>query len=209
MERRGLRRRAHSRRGSGASRSRPFRRRSALRPGRHPLPDVAKLAETLGRWGIDSNVQVVAYDQGNGAYGARAWWLLRWLGHENVAVLDGGFAAWQEAGLPVSREPASRKPCTFTPRLEDGAFETAAQVQQALATKSIALVDARGADPSPARTRPSTRSPAIARRHEPPASRRISTPRAASCQRRNTVANGARSSARVRRRKSSLCAAQP
>src|SRR6476659_2872445 len=49
--------------------------------GRHPLPDVAKLAETLGRWGIDDSVQVVAYDQGNNVYGARAWWMLRWLGH--------------------------------------------------------------------------------------------------------------------------------
>jgi thiosulfate/3-mercaptopyruvate sulfurtransferase len=114
--------------------------------GRHPLPDVVKLAQTLGRWGIDANVQVVAYDQGNGAYGARAWWLLRWLGHENVAVLDGGLPAWQEAGLPVSREPGARQPRTFVPRVRDGAFVTAAQVQQALASHSIALVDARGAD---------------------------------------------------------------
>lgn len=116
------------------------------RTGRHPLPDVAKLVETLGRWGIDANVQVVAYDQGNGAYAARAWWLLRWLGHEQVAALDGGFAAWQEAGLPVSREPAARAPRTFTPRLEEGAFVSAGQVQQALANNSIMLVDARGAD---------------------------------------------------------------
>lgn len=114
--------------------------------GRHPLPDVAKLAETLGRWGIDASVQVVAYDQGNGAYGARAWWLLRWLGHEKVAVLDGGLAAWQEAGLPLSREPATRKQRTFTPHIKDGAFVTAAQLQQALASNSIALIDARGAD---------------------------------------------------------------
>jgi thiosulfate/3-mercaptopyruvate sulfurtransferase len=114
--------------------------------GRHPLPDVAKLSETLGRWGIDATTQVIAYDQGNGAYGARAWWLLRWLGHKKVAVLDGGLAAWQEAGLPVTREPASRKPRTFTPHLEEGAFLTAAQVQQALVDESIALVDARGAD---------------------------------------------------------------
>lgn len=114
--------------------------------GRHPLPEVAKLAETLNRWGIDADVQVVAYDQGNGAYAARAWWLLRWLGHEKVAVLDGGFAAWLEAGFPTSRDAASRTPRTFTPRLKEGAFFTAAQVQQALANNSITLVDARGAD---------------------------------------------------------------
>src|SRR6185437_9692476 len=55
--------------------------------GRHPLPAPGTLAETLGRWGIDSGVQVVAYDQGNGAYAARLWWLLRWAGHQKVAVL--------------------------------------------------------------------------------------------------------------------------
>jgi thiosulfate/3-mercaptopyruvate sulfurtransferase len=114
--------------------------------GRHPLPEIAKLAEAFSRWGIDDSVQVVAYDQGNGAYGARAWWLLRWLGHTSVAVLDGGFAAWKAAGLPVSREPATRKRRTFVARPNDTAFVTAAQVQQALAENSIALVDARGAD---------------------------------------------------------------
>jgi thiosulfate/3-mercaptopyruvate sulfurtransferase len=114
--------------------------------GRHPLPEIAKLTETFSRWGIDDNAQVVAYDQGHGAYGARARWLLRWLGHANVAVLDGGFAAWQAAGLPVSREPASRKRRTFVARPNDAAFVTAAQVQQALARNAIALVDARAAD---------------------------------------------------------------
>src|ERR1044071_2569880 len=78
--------------------------------GRHPLPDVTNFAATLGKWGIDNSVQVVAYDQGNGVYASRAWWLLRWLGHTKVAVLDGGFAAWQEAGLPVTRDPAQNTP---------------------------------------------------------------------------------------------------
>jgi len=114
--------------------------------GRHPLPDVAKLAETLGRWGIDDKVQVVAYDQGNGAFAARAWWLLHWLGHDKVAVLDGGLPAWQEAGFTLSTEPPARKPRHFRPRIREGAFLTAAQVQQALANDSIALVDARSAD---------------------------------------------------------------
>jgi thiosulfate/3-mercaptopyruvate sulfurtransferase len=114
--------------------------------GRHPLPDIAKLSKTLGRWGIDDNVQVVAYDQNNGMYAARAWWLLRWLGHTKVAVLDGGFAAWQEAGLPVSREVTARKPRTFTARANNAAFVTTAELQQALASNRISLIDARGAD---------------------------------------------------------------
>src|SRR5579885_3277440 len=73
--------------------------------GRHPLPDPERLAAAFGRRGIDRSVQVVAYDQGSGAMAARLWWLLRFLGHERAAVLNGGFAAWQAQGLPVSSEP--------------------------------------------------------------------------------------------------------
>jgi thiosulfate/3-mercaptopyruvate sulfurtransferase len=116
------------------------------RTGRHPLPDPAKLVETLGSWGIDAAVQVVAYDQGNGVYAARAWWLLRWLGHTNVAVLDGGFAAWQEAGLPVSTRPGVRAPRTFVAHTAEDAAVSTAQLQQALAAQDVALIDARGAD---------------------------------------------------------------
>jgi thiosulfate/3-mercaptopyruvate sulfurtransferase len=114
--------------------------------GRHPLPEVAKLAKTLSGWGIDNTVQVVAYDQGNGAYAARAWWLLRWLGHSRAAVLDGGLAAWQEAGYPLSQEVVARAPRTFTPHVVPHAFVTTAEVQQALAARNATLVDARGAD---------------------------------------------------------------
>ncbi|HEY1283848.1 MAG TPA: sulfurtransferase [Steroidobacteraceae bacterium] len=114
--------------------------------GRHPLPDPAKFAETLGRWGVGPDTQVVAYDQGNGAYAARAWWMLRWLGHTAVAVLDGGFAAWQEAGLPVTREPGRRTSRRFTARPGARAPLTAAEVEQALSHKAIKLIDARGAD---------------------------------------------------------------
>ena len=66
--------------------------------GRHPLPDRAKLAARAGQWGIAPGVQVVAYDAQGGPYAARAWWLLQWLGHSSVAVLDGGSAAWLAAG---------------------------------------------------------------------------------------------------------------
>ncbi|HEU4626137.1 MAG TPA: sulfurtransferase [Steroidobacteraceae bacterium] len=114
--------------------------------GRHPLPDVTAFAETLGRWGIDNTVQVVAYDQGNGVYAARAWWLLRWVGHSAVAVLDGGFAAWQEAGLRVSHDAPARAPRRFVPHVAAGAALSTAEVEQALMRNEIALVDARGAD---------------------------------------------------------------
>lgn len=70
--------------------------------GRHPLPTREALAATAGRWGIRPGVPVVAYDAQGGPYAARAWWLLRWLGHAEVAVLDGGPAAWQAAGGALS-----------------------------------------------------------------------------------------------------------
>ena len=114
--------------------------------GRHPLPDPAKFAETLGRWGVGPDTQVVAYDQSNGASAARAWWMLRWVGHRAAAVLDGGFAAWQEAGLPVTREPGQRTPRQFVARPAVRDTLTAAEVQQLLGRKAIKLVDARGAD---------------------------------------------------------------
>ena len=67
--------------------------------GRHPLPPVEELRRTFGRLGIDQHRQVVAYDQDTGMYASRLWWLLRWLGHDAVAVLDGGFAGWIAAGV--------------------------------------------------------------------------------------------------------------
>src|SRR5580698_3395689 len=69
--------------------------------GRHPLPGKAQFATLLGALGIDNDTQVIAYDQGNGALAARFWWMLRWVGHDAVAVLDGGFDAWRAAGGAV------------------------------------------------------------------------------------------------------------
>jgi thiosulfate/3-mercaptopyruvate sulfurtransferase len=119
--------------------------------GRHPLPPVGVLATAFSRFGIDAEVQVVAYDQGPGTYAARAWWLLRWLGHTRVAVLDGGFAAWQRARLPVSTEPAARPPRRFEVRPSAGWVVTTDAIAAALASGALArgeplLIDARGAD---------------------------------------------------------------
>jgi len=119
--------------------------------GRHPLPDPGVLADTFGRFGIDDAVQVVAYDQGPGAYAARLWWLLRWLGHGRVAVLDGGFAAWERARLPVSAAPAARPPRRFPARANPGWVVTTEAIAASAASGALAraeplLIDARGAD---------------------------------------------------------------
>lgn len=73
--------------------------------GRHPWPRAGDFARTLARWGVTPQTQVVAYDADNGMYAARAWCLLRMIGHERVAVLDGGLAAWQAAGFPLDTRP--------------------------------------------------------------------------------------------------------
>jgi thiosulfate/3-mercaptopyruvate sulfurtransferase len=119
--------------------------------GRHPLPEVAALEATFGSFGIDAAVQVVAYDQGSGAYAARLWWLLRWLGHRRVAVLDGGFAAWQRAGLPISTGAAARARRTFRAVADGGMVASTAEVAAAvdsgaLEREELLLVDARSAD---------------------------------------------------------------
>ncbi len=72
--------------------------------GRHPLPAPDALRTFFGRLGIAENVQVIAYDDGGGGYAARLWWLLQYMGHEAAAVLDGGWRAYLQAGLPVSTE---------------------------------------------------------------------------------------------------------
>ncbi len=79
--------------------------------GRHPLPTLAAFRATLGRWGITRETQVVAYDEASSVFGSRLWWLLRvFCGHEAVAVLDGGLAAWKGQGLPLSQEPPTFRP---------------------------------------------------------------------------------------------------
>ena len=112
------------------------------RNGRHPLPAVAAAAATFGGIGVDAGKQVVAYDQGTGMYAARLWWMLRWLGHDAVAVLDGGFAAWQAAGLAIETVARAGRAVTFVPKPRD-AIVDAAQVEANLRTRELLLLDAR------------------------------------------------------------------
>ena len=128
--------------------------------GRHPLPPIDEIAARLGLWGIDAQVQVVAYDQTSGAHAARLWWLLRWLGHTRVAVLDGGLAAWQEEKLPLDttplpgsgaqaqREAPARR---FDARPDPEMVVSTTELEELIGSGHIAradvvLVDARSAD---------------------------------------------------------------
>ncbi len=84
--------------------------------GRHPLPSREAFAATVGRWGIGPRHFVVAMDRNGSPYAARLWWLLRWLGHSRVWVLDGGIAAWRDAGGPLTNESAPPRPRPPYPR---------------------------------------------------------------------------------------------
>jgi thiosulfate/3-mercaptopyruvate sulfurtransferase len=119
----------------------------ALCGGRHPLPTPEAVARTVTALGITPTTPVVVYDASGGMYAARAWWLLRWLGHPAVAVLDGGLPAWMAAGGALEsgeRQPvpaAEPYPLPAVPALET---ITADELQRRLG--AVTLVDARGAE---------------------------------------------------------------
>jgi thiosulfate/3-mercaptopyruvate sulfurtransferase len=111
--------------------------------GRHPLPDFTLLAKKLGAWGITNHSQVVCYDDTVGTFAGRLWWLLRCLGHDNVAVLNGGIQHWQQQGFALTTNLPPLKPVTFRPYLNSDHWLKALQVQNSLARKAICLIDAR------------------------------------------------------------------
>ena len=114
--------------------------------GRHPLPDRAALLETLRRWGINDDTQVVAYDAHGGMYAARLWWLLRWLGHGAVAVLDGGLAAWSAAGLPLVTTVTERPRGSLAEKATLVRKVSVGDLVENLDTKRLQVVDARAND---------------------------------------------------------------
>ena len=113
--------------------------------GRHPLPNPQVLAAKFGAIGISSRTQVVAYDDAEGMVSGRLWWMLRWLGHDNVAVLDGGFNRWVKEGRPLTRDIPVVLPTVFEVEQRDWVV-TADEVLANIASPELVVVDARGPD---------------------------------------------------------------
>jgi len=123
------------------------------RNGRHPLPDAAVFAAKLDAAGIGAGTQVIAYDAQDGTNASRLWWMLRWAGHDAVAVLDGGWPKWAREHRPCSAEPTRRPPTTFAPAkagtgtgVGDEARVDSAYILSHLEGQDMLLVDARSAE---------------------------------------------------------------
>jgi thiosulfate/3-mercaptopyruvate sulfurtransferase len=110
--------------------------------GRHPLPEPAELARKLSLWGVDRDKQVAVYDDSFGSMAVRLWWLLRWLGHDAVALLDGGFPLWQKQGRALSAENPVLVPAEFHPAPDDNMWVDTNAMLEALRQKRL-IIDAR------------------------------------------------------------------
>ena len=113
--------------------------------GRHPLPEPQRLATKLAQAGVNEGTQIVAYDDASGSHAARLWWLARWLGHRDVAVLNGGWLQWTDEGRAVSTEVPLPNRGRFETRLQEGLWETTQEVlERVRGRKRGLLVDVRG-----------------------------------------------------------------
>ena len=111
--------------------------------GRHPLPAAAAMAATFGRLGIAPGMQVIAYDEDNGIFASRLWWMLRYMAHDAVAVLDGGWAKWMREGRPVRTDEERRPAAVFTGRPRGELRMPVEDVEARVGDPSVLLVDAR------------------------------------------------------------------
>jgi thiosulfate/3-mercaptopyruvate sulfurtransferase len=111
--------------------------------GRHPLPDVASFAKALGQAGIDSSKTVVVYDDQAGAMASRLWWMLRYAGHDNVKLLDGGYGSWQATGHPVSTEAPQVRETVFEAELQPDMLLSTEDVKSRLGKAGTTLIDSR------------------------------------------------------------------
>ncbi|MUG44571.1 sulfurtransferase [Paenibacillus woosongensis] len=113
--------------------------------GRHPLPEPEAFAKRLGRAGISNDSVVVAYDDQGGMNASRLWLLLRWLGHDQVYVMDEGFSAWQQDGYPVTADQRVVIPSSFQPVVRDELIADVEDVRNAIGNPDVLLVDSREA----------------------------------------------------------------
>ena len=111
--------------------------------GRHPLPDPQLLAEKLSQWGMNNNKQAIVYDDAGGAFAGRMWWILKWLGHSDVAVLDGALGAWMSNGGKLSTKPTIFERSVFTPRVNDNMHVSIKDVEEAQYKMNKLIIDAR------------------------------------------------------------------
>jgi thiosulfate/3-mercaptopyruvate sulfurtransferase len=111
--------------------------------GRHPLPEVDIFVATLGRLGIDASTQVVVYDQDSGGFASRLWWMLRWLGHDGVALLNGGVAKWAAEGRPTKSGVEARPRRVFVPHVQRQMMADATDVEGMVGKSGWRLIDAR------------------------------------------------------------------
>ena len=114
--------------------------------GRHPLPNPTELAEKLSAIGITDETLIVAYDDSRFAFAARLWWLLRYMGCARVAILDGGFSAWQTAGYPTSDTLPTPQPGKFIPQLQPGWVVDIDTVKTRKDKPGVVLIDSRESD---------------------------------------------------------------
>ncbi len=115
--------------------------------GRRPFPDAEAFAAQLGRWGIGPSTQVVTYDNEGGLMAAsRLWLMIRWLGHDSVAVLDGGYPAWLAAGGDVSTDIPAPSPTSFVATVRPGMLADVTEVDAARVLETTCVFDSRGAE---------------------------------------------------------------
>jgi thiosulfate/3-mercaptopyruvate sulfurtransferase len=113
--------------------------------GRHPFPTVENFEKTCSKWGITSDSQVVVYDWNNGGIAARLWFMLKWCGHENVALLNGGWENWQKEDLVISNQKPNYKNSNFKAKINANLLVDVFQIEQNSAAANFTLIDARAA----------------------------------------------------------------
>ncbi|WHY21819.1 sulfurtransferase [Paenibacillus sp. G2S3] len=111
--------------------------------GRHPLPEISKLTTVLSKVGINRNSIVVAYDDQGGAYASRLWWMLKYLGHERVFVMDEGYSAWKNGSFPVSDHQAVRIPSHYEADVQQDMLASMEDVQNVVNDGGALLIDSR------------------------------------------------------------------